>query len=125
MLKRSITTPAQLRASVMGFNGTKNACYTSPFAFYMSYLEMKKQSGDYSAMKLAKTDRAWMLIQAAKLIKTHHRKQDLCKQNPIAPPAPNNTPKSATREAKQATSPGDLWRTVYDMPLDYYLQRDE
>jgi hypothetical protein len=68
MSKRPITTPAQLRASVMGFNGTKNACYDSPFAFYMSYLETKKQTGDYTAMKLAKADRAWILRQAEKLI---------------------------------------------------------
>ena len=125
MAIRPILTATQLKASVMGFNGTKNACYDSPFAFYMSYLETKKRAGDYQAMKLAKADRAWILTQAAKLIKAHRRKQDLSKQNPIALLSPNNTPKSATREAKQATSPGDLWRTVYDIPLDYYLQRDE
>lgn len=68
MASRLITTPAQLRASVMGFNGTKNACYDSPFAFYMSYLETKKKLGDYTAMKLAKADRAWILRQAYKII---------------------------------------------------------
>ena len=52
----------------MGFNGTNNARYDSPFAFYMSYLETKKQAGDYQAMKLAKADRAWILRQAEKLI---------------------------------------------------------
>lgn len=52
----------------MGFNGTRNACYTSPFAFYMSYLETKKRAGDYQAMKLAKADRGWILKQAEKLI---------------------------------------------------------
>jgi hypothetical protein len=72
MATRPITTPVQLRASVMGFNGTKNACYDSPFAFYMSYLEMKKRSGDYAAMKLAKADRAWILRQAEKLIAKRH-----------------------------------------------------
>ena len=68
MPKLLITTPAQLRASVIGFNGTKNACYDAPFAFYMSYLETKKRAGDYGAMKLAKADRAWILRQAEKLI---------------------------------------------------------
>ena len=125
MAKHPITTPAQLRASVIGFNGTKNACYDAPFAFYMSYLETKKQTGDYTAMALAKAERAWILRQAAKLIKTHQRKQDFSKQNPITPLSPKSTPKSATREAKQATPPSDLWRTAYDIPLDYYLQRDE
>ena len=68
MAIRPILTETQLRASVMGFNGTKNACYDSPFAFYMSYLETKKRAGDYQAMKLAKADRAWILKQAEKLI---------------------------------------------------------
>ena len=68
MPKRPITTQAQLRASVMGFNGTQNARYDSPFAFYMSSLETKKRLGDYTAMKLAKADRAWILRQAEKLI---------------------------------------------------------
>ena len=52
----------------MGFNGTKNACYDAPFAFYMSYLETKKRAGDYQVMKLAQADRAWILRQAEKLI---------------------------------------------------------
>ena len=56
----------------MGFNGTKNACYDAPFAFYMSYLETKKRSGDYTAMKLAKADRTWILRQAEKLIAKRH-----------------------------------------------------
>ena len=68
MSRLSIITPAQLRASIMGFNGTKNACYDSPFAFYMSYLETEKRAGDYGAMKLAKAERAWILKQAEKLI---------------------------------------------------------
>ncbi len=41
----------------MGFNGTKNARYDAPFAFYMSYLETKKQARENSAMKLDKADR--------------------------------------------------------------------
>ncbi len=125
MAIRPILTQTQLRASVMGFNGMKNACYTSPFAFYMSYLETKKQAGDYTAMKLAKADRAWILKQAEKLIKTHQRNKSLSKPIPGTPSSPKSMPKRASREAKQATSPGDLWRTVYDIPLDYYLQRDE
>ena len=84
MPKRPITIPAQLRASVISFNGTKNACYDSPFAFYMRCLETKKQTGDYTAMKLAKEDRAWIIRQAEKLIKTYQ-----CKQPPITPLSPN------------------------------------
>ena len=120
MAIRPILTETQLKASVMGFNGTKNACYDSTFAFYMSYLETKKQSGDYRAMKLAKEHRAWILKQADKLIKTYQRKQP-----PITPSSAKSMSKKATREAKQAMPPSDLWRTVYDIPLDYYLQRDE
>ncbi len=125
MAIRPILTETQLKASVIGFNGTKNARYDSPFAFYMSYLETKKQSSDYTAMRLAKADRGWILRQAEKLIKTHLRKRSLSKQIPTTPPSPKSTSMSATREAKQATPPSDLWRTAYDIPLDYYLQRDD
>ncbi len=125
MAIRPILTEIQLKASVMGFNGTKNARYDSPFAFYMSYLETKKRADDYKAMKLAKEHRAWILRQAAKLIKTHQHKQDFSKHSPITPLSPKIMPKRATRKVKQATFPSDLWRTAYDIPLDYYLQRDE
>jgi len=76
-------------------------------------------------MKLAKADRGWILRQAEKLMKTHQRKQYLFKQTPITQSSQQSTSKSATREAKQATPPSDLWRTAYDIPLDYYLQRDD
>ena len=125
MSKRPITTPAQLRASVMGFNGTKDACYDSPFAFYMSYLETKKRTGDYTAMKLAKDNRAWILRQAEKLTKTHERKNILLKTIPPTQPQPNSTKKESARQVPAPSPTSDLWRTAYDIPLAYSLDRDD
>ena len=109
MSKRPITTQAQLRASVMD----------------MSYLETKKRAGDYTAMKLAKSDRAWILRQAEKLTKTRERKNILLKTLSPTQPKPNSTKKESARQVPAPSPTSDLWRTAYDIPLAYSLDRDD
>lgn len=74
-----------IHASVASFNGSRHGDYTDPHAFYLSYLQYKKEQYDFRAMKLAKEHREWIWKFAAKVIR---RRQ----QNGTLPPTETTHP---------------------------------
>ena len=120
-----IDTVNLLHASVVGFNGTKRPDYTSPLTFFNSYISFMRGKNDIAAVQLAEENHDWILAKAAQFIETRERKQSLSKPTTITPSSASSKPKKSMRQVPPSSQTSELWRTAYDIPLDYYLQRDD